>query len=451
MDILQLLQNISEKAISWPFIIFVMATSIITTIGLNFVQLRYFFTAWKNCLFPEASQSAQAGDMTPTQAFISTLSSNLGNGSLAGVGTAIALGGPGATFWLVLFGFFMMAIRFAEVYLSVHYGALADMSKKDILGGPMLYLQELPFGAVLAYIFAVFCFLFGVMGGNAIQANSISVSLQETWNINPYITASILFAIVAYILGGGASRIVKFSDAIVPVKVFIFFATSLSVLAYHYQSLIPSLILICKSAFGLEPFIAATLGFTIQRAVQYGMMRQIFATESGIGTAAIFFGFTGSKDAIASGFLGMISTFVSTLVCFIVALCIVASGAWKTDLTSTALTIASFRTVFGNAGGWIVSVLSITFGIGVLIAYAYVVRATWFVVTNGRWNNAFIVIYCLAAFGGAIIGVRPLWQMSDIIQVCMMIINLTAIIYLLPVIRAGIISYDQRSKNRMVK
>src|ERR1700722_4027829 len=138
--------------VSWPLFVYVLGISIICTIALKFIQFRYFFYAWKNILFPGQSQvSKEHGkvDMTPIQAFINTLSTNLGNGAIAGMAIAIYQGGPGAALWVVIIGFIIMVVRFAEVFLSMHYGAELNETQASKLGGPMLYLRKVPYGSTL--------------------------------------------------------------------------------------------------------------------------------------------------------------------------------------------------------------------------------------------------------------------------------------------------------------
>jgi len=425
---------ISQPLIGWPLIIYVMTVSIIVTVALRGVQLRYFLYALKELIAPTQKKSAQ-GDMTPFQAFVNTLSSNLGNGSIAGMASAIHMGGPGAAFWVVVFGLILMAVRFAEVYLSTYFAARVTV--KTGLGGPLLYLKEIIGGSVLVYLYALSCFIFGLAGGNALQANAISLSLKTTWNIPTFVAAWALLGLICYILFGGATRIVRFSDFIVPVKVIVFFASAFGVLGYHYQTLIPALTLIIKSAFTPLALTSGVIGFSVQQAMRYGLTQAVFATESGLGTAAILFGATGSSQPVKDGLMGMMSTFVSVCVCFIITLCIVASGQWVSDLDSTALTIASYNTVFGQYGGWIVSFLSMTFGIGVMVSYAYITRAAWLFLTQGRFALGFVLTYSAAAFVGATVGVRSVWAVIDVVNVVMLVINLFAIVYLLPVIVRG--------------
>ena len=419
---------VRDWLVGWPLMIYVVAMSIVCTVLLKGVQLRLFGKAWR--MISSGTQEGNAArDMTPLQAFINTLSTNLGNGSIAGMATAVYAGGPGSAFWVVIFGILMMAIRFAEVYISTVYGQQA--AKSTVLGGPMLYLQDVPRGKMLAFWYAFFCFLNGLIIGNMVQSNSIRLSLVSSFGWSASSVALCLAVFVLYIACGGSQRIIAASDRIVPLKVLIFVFATCALLIYHHAALLDALYLVLTSAFGYGSFKGGLLGFTMQQAIQFGMARSILATESGLGSAAILFGFTGSKDPLGSGLMGMMSTFISTGVCFIVALCIVVSGVWNSGLTSTALTVAAFSTVFGSWGGWIVSFLSITFGIGVTVSYAYITRASWLYLTSGRYGYLFTVFYVLCCFLGAIVDVDIVWALGDFVAAGMLFINLFGIIYLL--------------------
>ena len=438
MNLVDLVKLVSSYAVGWPLLIYVIAISIIYTVALRGIQFRYFFTALKSAVSPTKKDSVQVSEVTPFQAFINTINSNLGNGSIAGMANAIFLGGPGAALWVVVFGFILMSVRFAEVYISTIYGIKA--TEKTTLGGPMLYLKEVPGREYLPYLYAFFCISFGLSGGNAIQANSIAVSLQATWGIAPLVSAVALLAFVIYTLFGGAQRIVKISVSIVPLKVIIFLLSTFAVLIFHYQSLFSALCLIVKSSFGLHAFGAGVVGFSLQQIIAAGMSRSIFATESGLGSAAILFGSTGNDDAVQNGFMGMISTFISTCVSFIVALCIIVSGVWSSGLDSTALTIAAFDTVFGMYGGWIVSFLAVSFGFGVLVSYAYIARAVWMFLTNNRFSTGFVIVYSLCTFGGAVANIELVWNLCSIAIAGTLFVNLYGLLMLLPKIRTELLA-----------
>lgn len=430
MNVRTIISSVTEWSISLPVLLFVVGISILCTLFLKAVQIRYFFKSWANVFCPSQTSN---DSMTPLQAFINTLSTNLGNGSVAGMATAIHAGGPGAAFWVVFFGLCMMSVRFAEVFLSSWYGARKRTGA--ILGGPMLYLRDLPFGKILSYSYAISCVLFGLSTGNSMQTNSICLSLKTTWPMLSSLWIGICcFVFMLYALLGGSKRIIQLSNAIVPLKVGLFFISAFGVLGYFYASIPSALGLIFYSAFNPIALTGGIIGITVKQAVQMGMSRSVMATESGLGTAAILFGFTESKDPMESGLMGMLSTFVSTCVCFLIALCIVTTGVWSSGATSTELTIAAYQTTFGVYAGPIVTILSLIFGIGVAVSYAYIVRAAWLYVTNGKGVHIFTACYALCSFLGAIMDVAIVWDIATIINSFMLIINLCAITYFLPLI-----------------
>jgi len=412
-----------------PLILYAVGISIICTVAFRFIQFRSFFDSFRAVLLPSKTE-AKAGEMSPFQAFVNTLSTNLGNGSVVGAATAVVAGGPGSGIWVLLVSILLMAVRFAEVYASTWFGM--KTKKQTVLGGPMLYLTQVPGGAVLSMLYGVCCLFFGLTVGNAMQIHSISYSITTTWGINSYIIAAVITLFMAYILLGGAERIVAVSDAIVPIKVVVFFGSALILIGYHSGVLFDALQLMVQSAFNPQAFIGGVIGFTMMQAVQAGMNLSVTATESGLGTAAILFGYTGSKDPLRSGLMGMVSTFVSSLVCFLVSLCIVISGVWNSGLASSALTISAFNTVFGQWGGFLVSFLAISFGGGVVVAYAYITRAAWFSVTGGRFEPLFMLVYTATAFFGAIVDPSIVWGAVAIINGLLLTINLTGLLLLLP-------------------
>ncbi len=200
------------------------------------------------------------------------------------------------------------------------------------------------------------------------------------------------------------------------------------------------------SGISSQAVLGGIAGYSVQQAMRFGMVRSINATETGLGTAAIFFGGTKSKTPAKDSIMTMLSTFMSMAVCFLVALCIVASGVWNNGLQSTALTSSAFETVFGTFGQWIVAFLSITFGIGVTVSYVYITRECWLTVTGGRFVQLFGVLYPIAAFAGALMNVDLVWMIADWINGGLLFINLFGIVSLLPLIRTGLKNFEHNRK-----
>jgi alanine or glycine:cation symporter, AGCS family len=424
----------------WPLVIFILASSVVMTVALRFVQFRYFAQTWKSLVTPPAA-TAHKAEMSSLSAFLNALSASLGNGSIAGMATALAAGGPGAAFWVFVLGFLSMSFRFCEVYLAVRYPAPAGSA---VLGGPMIYLSKVPGGKWLPSVYAFFCMMLGFVIGCNMQANSIGLALHRSMALDARVVAVLVFFFVLYVVYGGAKRIIAVSDAIVPVKVGLFFIGMLIALAYHYASIIPALQLIISSAFSMNALSGAAAGYTMQQAIRFGFSRVSNASEAGLGTAGIFFGATGGKSPVNEGVFGMLSTFISAnLVCFTTMLLIVASGVWNNGMTSTPLTSAAFETVFGVAGGYLVSLLSLMFGLGVMVAYAYVTRSCWLYLTGGKYITAFNLIYCLAAFVGPLTSVKIIWNSADIINAGLLISNLFGMLWLLPTIASELRHHER--------
>lgn len=434
-----LISSVRDAVWSLPFLGFIVAVGCIVTVALGFIQVRNFLKSCRLVLGgkDEDISTMSAGDMSPFQAFLSALSVSIGNGCLAGIATAIYMGGPGAAFWMFLIGFLGMALRFSEVFLGVSFSMLNAQAGKSVLGGPFLYIDKLPLGAFLATVYAGTCLFYGLASGNAMQCNSISTALHDATGVSTVAIGAALFLFVLYVMLGGAKRIVKVSDAIVPVKVGLFFSTMIIVLVYHWASLIPAILLIIKSAFNPVSAFAGAAGLTIQRMFAIAASRAINATEAGLGTAAVFYGNTGSKEPYNDATSSMLSTFISNnIVAFMVALSLVASGVWNSGQDGAVMVASAYRTVFGVPGGWIVALLSISFGMGVFVAYGYITRQCWLYLTGGRFETFFVFFFAAIAFVGSITSIQMVWAVVDLGVAACLLINLSAILYLTPYMRA---------------
>ncbi len=440
MNITLAIINLGNAIWSFPFLTFLGVIGCFVTIALGFVQFRYFVQAWR-LVFAKSDRKADGATLTPIQAFINTLGASIGNGSIAGVATAIAAGGPGSVFWMIVLGTVFMAVRYAEVYLSTYF--IGKKTFHGATGGPMLYLSQVPAGNILAFAFAFFCLAFSISSGNAIQANSIAIGLHETWAVSPWISGVLLFVFIGYAMLGGSKRIIAVSDKLVPFKVVIFLITAIIVLVYHAAAILPAIKLIIKSAFSFRAAMGGFTGATMLQAMRYGFARGLFANEAGIGTAAILFGATKGKNPVNDGLLSMLGVFITThIVCFAVALTIMASGVWSNGLTSTALTISAYNTVFGSMGGWIVTFLAVSFGVSVLVTYAFIGKQCWEFLFGKSVSWLYTAIYAAATICGAVMQVQVLWGITDIINAGMISINLFGILWLIGIVRKGLVNYS---------
>lgn len=456
-NVLLAFKNFSVKQLesiiwSWPLLTYIIIASVLCSFVFKFVQIRYFFKSWVYLLKPEGSTDVKA-DMTPLQAFINSLSASIGNGSLGGMAVAVALGGPGAGFWALVFGILLMSLRFAEVYLSTDFAA--RLGHKGGLGGPMLYLRSLKGGRILAYVYAIGLLMCGFTLGDSWQTNATTIAINRSYHVSEWIIATVFFLFIAYVVYGGVKRVIRVAEIIVPIKVGLFFIASFILLAYHYQNLLGALKEIIESAFTAKAFFGATAGagvtYTIQMGMTHSMKTATTATEAGLGTSAILFGATGSKEPVKNGVMSIASTFLSTLACFLIALALVASGAWKLvignpDIGSTALTTEAFKTVFGNFGAPIVIFLSASFGLGVFVTYVYLTREAWLYLTGGKFEGLFSITYAVVAFFGALLPWQLIWAVGMSANAVMLLVNIFGLLAFLPYIKRGLTAFENKNK-----
>ncbi len=445
MDINQIIIMLKDYLWGWPLIIAMIVVGTLTTVATHFVQIRYFFTAWRLLIFPKKSVLGAEKDstLTPLQAFLGALGTSVGNGNIAGIATGIALGGPGAAFWVLVAGFIGMAIRFAEVFLGTYFD---KKTFRGVRGGPMVYLSLLPGRAFMPYVFAVLFFLYALTSGNAMQANAIGDGAFRTWGINPIFVAVAIVLFLSYAVFGGAKRIIKISDMLTPFKVLVFFISAVIVLGYHYQMIIPTLKLIFSSAFSYTAFAGGAVGFTLQAAMRNGLARSLNSTEAGLGVAAAFFGETGSKNPVKDSIMSMVGVFISSfVVCFSVAMMVIASGVWTNGEQGTALAVSAYETVFGAYGGWVVTFIAASFGLGVMIAFLFIGRTGWLFLTNNRYDKLFYIIFCAVAFLGTLARVDMIWNVNDLVNGALIIINMYAIVAFLPLIYRSMVAYKKKN------
>lgn len=426
----------------WPVIILVVTASIICTVAFKFIQFRHFTDAWRYFLSPREHITQEKADMSPAQALMNALNSNLGNGTIAGMAVALVAGGPGAAFWLLVMGIMLMAVRFAEVFLSLHFGAHVPAGTK--VGGPMLYLSRVPGGSLLPYLYAFFVFLYILAGANAMQVQAIASSFENAVGLPTYIMGGIFAACMVYVVFGGAHRILSASQKIVPLKVGLFCLSTLVILIIKWQAIIPALKLIVTSAFSPVAVAGGVIGFTVQQALATGIIKIAFASEAGLGTTAIMFGATNSKTPVKDGIMSMLSAFLTTILAFTLTLCIVATGVWNNGLTGAPLTMSAFSTVFGTMGNYIVMFLAFTFGLGSIVACAYVGREVWIFLTKGKALWLFNTIYCTIAFLGALASTGLIFNLIGILTITVLLINLYGILRLLPVARQALADFEHR-------
>lgn len=424
---------------SLPCLLFILGVAIYVTIALDFVQVRYFNDAI-GMITEKSDQAVEGEGLTPFQAFLNTLGTNIGNGSLAGMAVAIGSGGPGAIVWLLILAALSMSLRFAEVFLGTYY--IDKLKVNNVYGGPTAYMSLLPGGAIWSYIFGVLVFAVIMIISNLAQCHAVGMVVHKSLGISEYATACVVLLFMAYIFLGGAQRIVKVVDMLVPFKVVIFVLSAILILIYHYKAVPNALYLMFSSALHPQAILGGSFGFALQKAVSVGFQQEVFASEAGLGTAAVAFGATKGQNPIKSGILAMLGVFINIhVICFLVALCLIASGVWNNGETSSALVVCAYETVFGKLGGWIVMGLIINFAMSVLVASAYTGRQCWNFLFAGKYGYVFPIVYSVVAFCGTWLNVKLVWSLASLINAILLMVNLAGLLWSLGTIKKELKAY----------
>jgi AGCS family alanine or glycine:cation symporter len=371
------------------------------------------------------------------------LAATIGVGNIAGVATAVALGGPGAVFWMWMTALVGMATKYSEVLLAVHFRE-RDADGRWV-GGPMYAIRN-GLGRHWAWLgtaFAVFGGLAGFGIGNMVQSNSIAAALQTSFSVSPTVTGIVLTAMTAAVVLGGIKRIAAVANWLVPFMAIGYVVAALFVLIYHWDRIPVAFALIFESAFTGHAAVGGFAGAAMIAAIRYGVARGIFSNEAGLGTAGIAQAAGMSSDPVRSGLIGMMGTFFDTIVvCSMTGLAIVASGAWESGSTGAELTQLAFQSAMPGIGDEVVAIALAVFALTTIFGWSYYGERCWqFLV--GSWTiRPYRILWTIAVYFGAVTHLDLAWTIADTLNALMAIPNLIALLALSPVIvqltRAGL-------------
>ena len=421
---------ISDIVWGWWTIFLLCGVGLLLTLKTRFIQVTRFSTSWK-LLFGAAfkkERSDKEGDISPFQALTTALSATIGNGNVAGVATAIAIGGPGAAFWMWTVSLFGMATKYAEAVLGVKYRNQSE--DRTMLAGPMVYINR-GLGMRRLGIFFAIAALFGGLGaGNMTQSNSIALVLFSDFDIPKWISGIVLAFVLWLVIIGGIRRIGRVAEALVPSMALIYIVSCLVILYTNLSGIPAAFVLIIDSAFSDTAATGGFAGATVARAMAYGFRRGTVSSEAGIGTAAIAHGSARTSDPHSQGLIGMMGVFIDTMVVSsMTALVLVTTGAWSSGLISTEMTAMAFKSVL-PFGGVIIIIVSTLFGFTTMVGWAYYCEQSLRHIGGIKFSIPFRWIYCGLAGLGAMFQVKPLWDWADIFIGLMVFANLIALIAL---------------------
>ena len=420
-------------------VIFVF-TGIYYTIGTRFFQVSKFKLWWSATLKSvlrnkEATVCSDEKSISQFQATTTSLAATVGTGNIVGVATAIVMGGAGAIFWMWISALFGMMTKYGEIVLSMKYRR--KNKRGNWIGGPMITIEHGLNCKWLAMVYAFFCLLASFGIGNLSQSNSMSTALNTALNIDTLYTGIITAILVGIVIIGGIQRIGKVTEKFVPLMSIVYIVGCMIVIVMNFKAVPEVFMLIFSSAFGLEAVGGGVLGYTMSRAIRFGVSRGVFSNEAGLGASSIVHCASSEKNPVKQGMWGICEVFIDTFViCSITAFMILTTNVVGTEdingnvLTGAALAIEAFSTEFGIYAGVFISVCITFFAFSTLVGWSFYGEKAVEYLVGYKYVVVYKIVFVLVIVLGAVSSLELVWEISDTFNGLMAIPNLVMLILL---------------------
>lgn len=439
--------NLILNEIVWglPFIIVFVGTGLYLTVKLNFFQFTHFMTSWKETILREflgRGDRKTTGNISGFQAISSAMAATLGIGNIAGVATALHLGGPGAIFWMWVTAFVGMATKFGEATLSVKYRQKVG---QEIFGGVMYYIQK-GLGRRwlwLAALYALFAGIATLGTGNMVQSNTVAHALLEDFGIPKLVTGVVSAVVLGMVILGGIKRIAQVAAILVPLMTVIYILGALIILYLNYTEIPGALYDIFYYAFNPYSAVSGFAGLGVIQTIKFGVARGIFLNEAGLGAGSIVHA-QASNTPTRQGMWGVWEVFVDTMIVgTMTALVILVSGALETGKTGVVLTATAFDKGLPGPGGYFITIAIMVFACTTMITWSFYGEKSWEYLFGSRIKVPYRLIFIVLIVFGAIGTLEDVWIFADTMNGLMALPNLIALNALAKVV--------QRQKNKYLK
>ena len=446
----------SEALLGTPFpwiVLWLVIAAVIFTIYFGFIQFKGFKHSIE-LVRGDYFEPKDAGEVTPFQALCTALSGTVGLGNIAGVGVAVAIGGPGATFWMILAGLLGMASKFTECILGVHYRN--EYANGTVSGGPMYYLSKglsergmAGIGKFLAVFFAICCIGGALGGGNMFQANQ---SAQQIASIFPFFADKgwlfgvIMALLVGFVIIGGIKSIARVTEKIVPFMAAVYVGSALVIILLNIGAVGEAFSAIFSGAFGPSAVAGGAVGALIQ-----GFKRAAFSNEAGVGSASIAHSAVQTKHPVTEGYVALLEPFIDTVViCTMTSLVIIITGSWVPQgeegyLAGIALTSKAFE---GTWSGfvYILAIAAVLFAFSTMLSWSYYGLKAWtYLFGEGKAKEMiFKLLFCIFVVIGASMSLGPVIDFSDAMIFTMAVFNIIGLYLLMPKVKELLLDYQSR-------
>ena len=434
MSINDLVLKVNDVLTGSVLIIALVGIGLLFTFKLGFIQIRGFKDGWNRTFGGLFSKKGDAGKdgMSSFQALATAIAAQVGTGNIAGAATAIAVGGPGAIFWMWISAFLGMSTIFAEAVMAQKFKQVSDDG--TVTGGPVYYIRAAfkgTFGKVLAAIFAVLIiFALGFMG-NAVQSNSIAASWNTAFGI-PKIAMGIFVAVVSlFVFTGGMKRIAKVTELIVPIMAAFYILGSLIVIFANVTAIPAAFHDIIIGAFKPAAVAGGAMGATLKLAVQKGVARGLFSNEAGMGSTPHAHAVAKVNHPVEQGFVAMIGVFIDTFVILnLTALVIITTGSRTSGFIGAELSQYAFSTLYGKFGEIFIAICMLFFAFSTIIGWYFFGEANIRYLFGAKAVKIYSIIVCICVVLGSLQEVELVWNMADCFNSLMVIPNAIALIAL---------------------
>jgi len=430
--ITNLIKEINGIVWGVPMLIAILGTGVFLMIGLRLMPIIKISAGFS--LLWHGRTAKGKGDISPFSALMTSLAATIGTGNIAGVATAIFLGGPGALFWMWCTALVGMATKYAEAVCAIHYRETDERGMH--VGGPMYYIKN---GldkkwAWLGTAFALFGTIAGFGIGNTVQANSVADALHSSFHIPVWLSGVLMMLTVGLVLIGGIKRIASVATKLVPVMAVSYVLIGIIILLINITEIPAALALVFESAFTGTAATGGFAGAAVWAAIRFGVARGIFSNEAGLGSAPIAHAAASTNNPVEQGLIAMLGTFIDTLiVCSITGLVIITSGAWSSGETGAALSSLAFST--GIPGGnYFVAIALSVFAFTTILGWSYYGERCVEYLFGVRSIVPFRVLWIVAIPLGAMAQLDFIWLLADTLNALMALPNLVALVLLAPVV-----------------
>lgn len=429
----------------WCLIPILVGTGIFFTLKLRFVQIRQFGRAFKNVFgnFSFNGEKAGHNGMSSFQSLATAIAAQVGTGNLAGVATAMVMGGPGAIFWMWLAAFFGMATIFAEAVLAQIYRS--KDAQGHITGGPSFYISKGLGLKSLSIVFAVILVVALGFIGNMVQANSISSAFYSAFDIPKWISGIFVICLAGFIFIGGIKRIAGFTEKMVPLMAAIYVLGALYIMIENYDMILPAFKAIFIGAFDPEAATGGVIGASIKEAIRYGVARGLFSNEAGMGSTPHAHAVARVKHPAEQGIASIVGLFIDTFVVLnATALVILVTGSLDGKTTGIELTQRAFIEGMGSAGSGFVAICLFFAAFTTIIGWYFFAAQNFKYLFGFRSVNIFSVLVLCFLLSGSFLEVNLVWELADLCNGLMVIPNILAVIGLYKLVVRAVDDYENK-------